>query len=163
MTPCVRLAYGASYSAVYHLSRPSYVCMICQPGLLCILVCFIPPEQAIIHVMTHQEPCRSCKRSTTHRIGCPDKGSAAGVVFIVAVSDSSWKGAPEFQLLVELLAALSDPAHQFLIHLDLNSSPEFKDRIIQTVMHTPRVALVQHPFPCFWAGMTPGPSIWHKM
>lgn len=104
------------------------------------------------------ECCRSCKRSTSHRIDCPHKGTAAGVVFIVTVSDNSWKGVPDFQLLLELLDALADPAHFFLIHLDLNSSPDFIERIIHIAMQQPHANLVQHPFPCSWEGMHPLPA-----
>lgn len=55
------------------------------------------------------------------------------MVFLVFASNNSSEGTPDFQLLVELLAALSDPAHFFLIHLDIDSSPDLKNSVIQIV------------------------------
>ena len=89
--------------------------------------------------------CRNCKRSTSHRIGCPGRGHAAGVVFLVFVSNNSSEGNSDFQLLVELLAALSDPAHFFLIHLHLDSSPDLKDSVIQIVKQLPQAAWFSIP------------------
>lgn len=74
-------------------------------------------------------------------------------------SDHSWKGAPEVSVLQELLKALDDPSFLIFIHLDENSSMNFKVAVRAMAERQPRVTLVQHPMQCTWAGQ-PVPPVY---
>ena len=74
------------------------------------------------------------------------------IAFVIMASDHSWKGAPDISVLQELLKALDDPSFFIFIHLDENSSLNFKVAVRAMAEQQPRVTLVQHPMRCTWGG-----------
>lgn len=67
-------------------------------------------------------------------------------------SDNSWKGAPDISLLQELVKALDHPTLYIIIHVDQNSSQQFKEAVAALTAGQTRMSLVKHPLGCTWAG-----------
>ena len=79
-------------------------------------------------------------------------GGQVRIALIIMASDNSWKGAPDISLLQELVKALDHPTFYIIIHVDQNSSQQFKEAVAALTAGQTRTSLVKYPLGCTWAG-----------
>ena len=63
---------------------------------------------------------------------------------------------------MQLLRALDDPAFLVIVHLDENSSREYKAVVRAVVAGSKRASLASSPVPCSWGGAVPGACTVHR-